>query len=768
MANELNLRENQDIQGDVLAGFKKDQMTLLFLTFEDQARARVWLQRLTPRIATTKQVAAFNKAFSEARKRSGGDPKALKATWLGLSFTYAGMEKLAGEVPGRNRSNPEPGSETDSTMAAFEQGPVLRSSHLGDTGANAPDNWVFGNHRQDPNKIIHAVLTIASDTAEDLQAELVAQREAAQEFKITILFQQNAATLSGTRRGKEHFGFKDGVSEPGVHGFDEPDPLQPEWVKGHPGTRIIPAGEFVVGHPRVEDRPNDLPAWAFNGSFQVVRRLGQDVPSWWAQVARLLKELKDKKAVPQETTAEWLAARLVGRWRSGTPVAKCPHADTPFNTVASDDNDITFRDDPDGLITPLFSHLRKTNPRDGLNVLPESDDPKEKNPLSEDPFIDSRRIIRRGSPYGHPFDPAIEGPGGPDAPRGLLFISYQSDLLRQFEFIQKSWIDNENFPPGRPHKPGSDPMVGGNGDISWPDGDIPLSFEQFVQTQGAVYAFSPSISTLKTLSEGRLADTPQPALGRPLDTFLPIGDMHGVEGKSWYWAFHTVGGQQRYRAVSIAHGNDHTDVQERPDREVSQWDSFEGITRIDCIVPFPDRQPENGKRWYWVFHTLGNQQVYRTVSIADGRDHADEIERPDAPLNAWESLQGVTKVDFFLPVPDMQPEQGTQKSWYWVFHTVGADQLYRVVSIAHDDQHADVQERPDRRISEWDSFAGIDRITTVLPFPDPGPNRSLTYYWVFHRDQYRINTIANGSGHLDEVAVPDRPVTLWKSLAPNP
>ncbi|MEZ0095600.1 Dyp-type peroxidase [Streptacidiphilus sp. EB129] len=765
MATDLTLRENRDIQGDILAGFKKDQMTLLFLTFEDESRARTWLQRLTPRIATTKQVAAFNRAFSDARKRSGGDPVSLKATWLAISFTYAGLEKLAGKVPGSSPKLPPPGDEGETTLTAFAQGPVTRAAHLGDTGDSSPERWVFGNHKQE--QTIHAVLTIASDTVEDLQAELVAQREAAQQFKISIVFQQNAATLPGTRRGKEHFGFKDGVSEPGVRGFDEPDPLQPQWVKDHPGTRLIPAGEFVVGQPRVADKPSDLPPWAFNGSFHVVRRLGQDVPGWWAQVARMLKELKDKKAVPQETTVEWLAARIVGRWRSGTPVAKCPHADTPFNTVASDDNDITFRDDPDGLITPLYSHLRKTNPRDGLNIIPESEDPREKNPLAEDPFIDSRRIMRRGSPYGHPFDPASEGPGGPDAPRGLLFVSYQADLLDQFEFIQKSWIDNPDFPPGRKPETGRDPMVGRAGTINWQNGDIRLSFQQFVQTEGAVYAFAPSITTLMSLSEGRLADKPQPVQGRPVDTFLPVGDMQPKDGKSWYWAFRTVGPQQTFRVVSIANSRDHTDVQEKPDREITQWDSFEGITRLDCFVPFPDNQPDNGKRWYWLFHTVNNQQVYRVISIADGREHEDVRERPDTQLGAWQSLKGVTKVDFFLPVPDMQPEQGKGKSWYWVFHTVNGEQLYRLVSIADGPQHTDVQERTDRRISQWDSLAGIGRVSAVLPIPDMYRKNGLSYHWVFHQDQYRITTIADGTAHTDAIAVPDRPVTLWKSLTQN-
>ncbi|MER5641463.1 hypothetical protein ABT095_31535 [Kitasatospora sp. NPDC002227] len=754
-ATDLPLRESEEIQGDILAGFKKDQTVLLFLRFEDPLKARSWLQRLTPRIATTRQVATFNKAFSEARQRAGGDPSGLKATWLGISFTYQGLAALTGRPP-------YPDAPAGTALGAFQQGPVARARINGDdTPANSPSGWVFGNHGTE--EAVHAVLTVAADTVEDLRAAVTEQREAAAQCLVQVVFQQDCATLPGTRRGKEHFGFKDGVSEPGVRGFDEPDPLRPEWVKGHPGTRLIPAGEFVAGHPQVErgdlGGPTQLPPWTFNGSFQVVRRLAQDVPGWWAQVARQLPLLKDRKVVPQDATVEWLAARLVGRWRSGTPVAKCPAADTPFNTVAANDNDISFATDLDGRLTPLWSHLRKTNPRDGLQERPGD------APFPEDPVMDRRRIMRRGSPYGHPFDPAAEGPGGPDAPRGLLFVSYQTDLVTQFEFIQQSWIDSPAFPPGRKQPPGPDAMVGATGTVTYnQDGDpaVPMSLQQFVRTEGAVYAFAPSVTVLRALGEGRLPLQGEPEIGQPVDAFLPVPDMQRKDGKSWYWAFRTVGGKQQFRVVSIADGSAHTDKLEQPDRPVTDWDTLADVRQVDLWLPYPDQQRVNGKSWYWVFHTVDNRQLYRVVSIADGSAHTDVLERGDGPLTRWASLAGVVRLDFVLPVPDMQRQNG--KSWYWAFHTVDGEQLYRVISIADGLRHNDVLERADRRISEWDGFAGIERITTVLPMPDQQRINGLSTYWVFHRDKYRIVTIADGSAHEDRVAVPDRPVSLWNSL----
>jgi Dyp-type peroxidase family len=488
---DLALRASTEIQGDVLAGFKKDHVQLLFLKFDDATRARTWLRRLKPRIATTRQVAAFNAAFSAARGNTGGDdPKALNAVWRSVSFTHGGIQTLTGK-------DPFPDTKEGSTEHAFKQGSAVRAGMLGDTGDNSPENWLFGDSNAQP---VHAVLTIAADRVADLRAALAEERQEASVHKVVIIFEQDGGTLEGDRRGKEHFGFKDGVSEPAVKGFDEPDPERPEWKKGSPGTRIIPAGEFVVGEETVIPPPGQLPEWMRNGSFHVVRRLGQDVPGWWAQIGARLKELKSRKAVPPEATTEWLAARMVGRWRSGTPVAKCPHADVPFDPECANDNDISFADDPEGEVTPLFSHLRKTNPRDGL-VFQEGE-----APVPEKGNLDGRRIMRRGIPYGRPFDPAGSGGHGPDAARGLVFVSYQSDLVRQFEFIQKDWVNAVDFPLREPSV-GADPMIGESTDVTFKGQQV--RFEQFVRTEGAVYAFTPSLSTLDRLADGKLGDDSQ-------------------------------------------------------------------------------------------------------------------------------------------------------------------------------------------------------------------------------------------------------------------
>jgi deferrochelatase/peroxidase EfeB len=83
-----------------------------------------------------------------------------------------------------------------------------------------------------------------------------------------------------------------------------------------------------------------------------------------------------------------MAAKMVGRWRSGCPLALSPDRDDP--EIAKDPlrNDAFGYADDDlkGLKTPAGSHIRRVNPRDALR----------------DSIVNTRlhRIFRRGATYG--------------------------------------------------------------------------------------------------------------------------------------------------------------------------------------------------------------------------------------------------------------------------------------------------------------------------------------------------------------------------------
>ncbi len=412
-AADLPLRTSTEIQGDILAGFNKDYRLYLFLRFPDQYHGRAWLKELVPSIADTKDVAAFNTLFSLARHNAGGkDPVNLKATWVNISFTVDGLKVLLNADPST--------ALIAQNFTSFAAGPEASAASInGDTGPSDPSHWVVGRRDQP----VHAMLNIQSDDPDDLAVEVQKLKTLTAQYGLSIVYEQRGATLPGDLRGHEQFGYKDGISQPGVKGFDPADlsatTVDPTatlgYVQGHPGTEIIQAGEFILGQP-VEPAsgpqfvpPADL-KWMLNGSFQVFRRLNQDVPGFEEQEQQNLNPL-----AADDPLRDRIGALMVGRWKSGTPVDLSPDTDNGltgdaeinnFNFMQRDVDTIHVTDDPDGLRCPHFGHIRKVYPRQ-----------------HNFPFGTNRakRIMRRGVPFGNHYEPERGEGFDANAERGIGF-----------------------------------------------------------------------------------------------------------------------------------------------------------------------------------------------------------------------------------------------------------------------------------------------------------------------------------------------------------
>jgi Dyp-type peroxidase family len=478
VADLLPLRRSEEIQGNVLGAFNKDHMTFLLLNFTNRQGARGWLGEVLPRVTTTRELEDFNTDFSNARRASGGEDPPMKAVWVNVGLTIDGLRTLSSNFDALDADLTNLAGRWEG-FAAFQDKPRGRAGDLGDTGRSAPANWVFGGPNQTD---IDAVVTVAADDPDDLETRLSQIQQSAASNGVTTVFRVDGNTFPGKKRaGHEHFGFKDGISQPGVKQFHEPDPDNPEERKGHPGTELVEPGEFVLGYPDEHGRDHDaIPGWMKDGSFQVLRRLAQDVPGWWAQM-RQARDLNNF-----EGGEDRLAAKAVGRWRSGSPLALAPDHDDPSARTPKKINDFDWENnDLEGKETPRFAHIRKVYPRDE-----QFDD-------------DLHRIMRRGIPFGLHFDPALGRGHGQDAERGLIFNAHCADLSEQFEFLQKTWANNVDF---QQTGDGPDPVIGTSGKATLHEkgANQKLDFRRFVHTTGALYAFAPSKRTLQRLASGNL------------------------------------------------------------------------------------------------------------------------------------------------------------------------------------------------------------------------------------------------------------------------
>jgi Dyp-type peroxidase family len=203
-----------------------------------------------------------------------------------------------------------------------------------------------------------------------------------------------------------------------------------------------------------------------------------------------------KNCIKLNKSPEELAALIVGRWKSGAPLAK-HHTSDPVGQEFADENDFQYREtivdsgsirtldsDGDGVNTPKFSHVRLANPRDDSRR-PDLEKPSHNRTVNAE-----NRILRRGIPYGMAL---ADDPDSKNGGRGILFLCYQRDLWKQFEFIQSNWFNSNNYPEDEgPH---ADVIKLLRGDVGYSK----LGLERFVTTKGGAYFFSPSISALKNL-----------------------------------------------------------------------------------------------------------------------------------------------------------------------------------------------------------------------------------------------------------------------------
>jgi Dyp-type peroxidase family len=470
------------IQGNVHPGFNKDGQAFLWLRFPSSDAARAWLRETVSDITSAGEVIAF-RARRERRLRP--EVGQLRSTWVNVAFSKAGLDLLRPSPAG---TFPE----------AFERGMARRAGLTGDS----PDTWRFGGT---PDTEAHALVVIGTDTESDLQAALTAQRERLARHGARDLFLEalgedcRGAKLSGALRGHEHFGYRDGISQPALDG-------------------AAGAGDFVLGYADATGQASGcLPGWTRDGSYVVFRRLRQDVAGFHQALETLLKSSGLKNRAQ-------LGAKLVGRWPSGAKLGDPIEESDPGvvaapTEYASDE----YAADPTGARVPRFAHVRKAHPRDANGGGAH------------------HRLLRRGIPYGPPLAATESGGPPPDdgRDRGLIFLAYQADLGHGFELVQR-WLNDRNLPAPRT---GPDPIAGQVDDptrlVLRSSTALPTAFDMhhFVSMTGGGYFFMPSISAVRFLAdptttweqqEANMGDLMQQQLGELITSENPYGLMSKV------------------------------------------------------------------------------------------------------------------------------------------------------------------------------------------------------------------------------------------------
>jgi len=499
-----------NIQGNSFGGFNKDFQSFLFLKFKDPKKARTWIKSILGDISPSLKVLAFNAQFKALLADKVAKPETfINVTWANLALSFEGLKALGVKK-----------ADLDKFPVEFKAGMASRKNKIGDVGSSDPSKW------KDPFNPgagpIHAVLLVASDLETDLTAKV-------NDIKATAVFQAGVSVVGHSVEGRtrvdepghEHFGFKDGVSQPGIRGVNPPDDPVGNPDQGHPGQDLLWPGEFVLGYPtqkphvkKGHDGPNpdpgpiskSGPGWTADGSYLVFRRLNQDVQAFRQNLQNL--------AAANGLSVDLMGAKIVGRYKSGCPVEarKFQPGPHPFRlasvdpgianlALADDDtlnNNFEFGDDADGAICPLSAHIRKAYPRDELTTKKVEDSESD---------TQQHRLLRRGIAFGASL--GQPNGGGPNDPRGLLFLAYQNSIAEHFEFVQTNWVNNANFPPAfavPTTPPGQDPIIAQSpqGPFVLPPNPAAISINHFVTTTGGEYFLAPSLDTLGKIGNNKI------------------------------------------------------------------------------------------------------------------------------------------------------------------------------------------------------------------------------------------------------------------------
>jgi Dyp-type peroxidase family len=412
-----------------------------FLSFRDGAGGCAWLSGIKDKVHS----AAAMRATIDKDKR-----------WVTVAFTWNGLRALGLDEESL-ASFPE----------EFKQGMAARAETLGDNGINAPENWVGGLASPD----LHAIaILFARDATEHARCVSEHEKLVTSSPGVDVLSALDLAAVPPFDTAHDHFGYRDRLSQPVIDGSGE----EPTPGSGAP----LKAGEFILGYPDehgiVADRPQPEQI-ARNGSYMAYRRMQEHVGKFRAF-------LRQQGETPEEQ--ELIAAKLMGRWRSGAPLVLSPDKDDPaLGADMQRNNDFNYKEmDPHGYAVPLGSHARRMNPRDTAAN------------------INRRRMIRRGATYGPylPEDAADDG-----AERGIAAFVICASLIRQFEFAQNVWANDLNFHELANER---DPIIGNqDGTLEFKIPKRPIrkkivGLPAFTTLKGGAYFFLPGLRALDKLA----------------------------------------------------------------------------------------------------------------------------------------------------------------------------------------------------------------------------------------------------------------------------
>lgn len=366
---------------------------------------------------------------------------------------------------------------------AFHAGAAIRSAlHGAATGVNGPRHWLPWYSFTD----LDAVLSLHGVDSPVVEAAVAKVKRIGEGSGVAVTELAPHAKSLPTPRGEKdvanaqwvHFGYRDGLSRVPIEGWSAPIGSKERGKASLPGEFLLgyrqDSGEnpWIAG-PGTHVWPGEVRRFFRNGSFGVLQQIEQHVGKF--------EDFVTQAARDTGLAVEEIKAKLCGRFPDGRPLA---------DATLSPEEDFDYTDDPTGLGCPFGSHVRRMNPRETTVVHGSR----------------SRRLIRRGMPYGPAWQ---DQPDGEE--RGLFGHFFCASIEDQFEHLVAMWGDR--MPMGSADRGGArDPLFGAHEPN---DGrfEVPVGVGQslalpklpaFTRVRGTAYLLYPGLETLARIADNAL------------------------------------------------------------------------------------------------------------------------------------------------------------------------------------------------------------------------------------------------------------------------
>ena len=467
----------EDLQGNILKSYGRDYSAHIFLKFKSDSNvAKKWIQSFAENYVTSAK-----KQLEQTMRFKATNCQQSSELFANFFLSSLGYKALGFNLQGQSDIGKFPSWQFIVGLKSSGVKPYLQDPPV--------DEWEPGFQNK-----IDALILLADNNCDNLEAG--AKKVIEEVGNIADIVNTEVGIILKNKKGQtiEHFGFRDGVSQPlflkedielakteGTDKWDSTAPLELVLVKDPLGQ-----GEYSFG------------------SYCVYRKLEQDVRGFREAERELAKTLK-----LSDQNAEMAGALAVGRFRDGTPVTLFSSEQNPDPVI----NNFNYDDDIEGTKCPFHAHIRKANPRGDKNDMHRTLEEQRKH-----------RIVRRAISYGempdvrdnclskvsrfqnqlaHLRDIKVQPAAGEKV--GLLFLCFQRDIFDQFMFMQKNWSNHQQFVT---YRTGLDALTGQgkkqNQGQMWPtewgkNAKVQFDFYNFVSMKGGEFFFAPSISFLRNI-----------------------------------------------------------------------------------------------------------------------------------------------------------------------------------------------------------------------------------------------------------------------------